>query len=309
VTGLRDAAAQYLAMRRALGFKLSSQAGILMGFVDYCEQHQLEHISADAAVAWAVASPRSRDTLWWARRLMVVRIFARHLAAFDPATEVPPVDALPGFYRRVTPYLYSPDEIHRLLRAAGGLTPPLRGATYRCLLGLLAVSGMRIGEVCRLDRGDVDLPAALITIRDSKFGKSRQIPVHASTVTALAGYATVRDQDRKGKGCAAFFVSTRGTRVRPNAVNHTFPELLRAAGIRTAPGTRRPRPHDLRHSFTVATLLDWYRDGGNAAARLPLLSTYLGHVDPKSTYWYLQATPELLALAASRLENSTVVTR
>jgi len=306
MTGLREAAVQYLAMRRALGFKLSAQARVLMGFVDYCEQHQLEHISTDAAVAWAVATPRSRDTLWWARRLMVVRIFARHLSAFDPATEVPPVDALPGFYRRVTPYLYSPEEIRRLLRAAGALTPPLRGATYRCLLGLLAVSGMRIGEACRLDRVDVDLPAALITIRDSKFGKSRQIPVHASTVTALAGYAAVRDQHRSASGCTAFFVSTRGTRVSPNRVDHTFPELLWAAGIITAPGTRRQRVHDLRHSFTVATLLDWYRDDGNAAARLPLLSTYLGHVDPKSTYWYLQATPELLALAASRLENTTV---
>jgi len=309
VTDLREAATRYLVMRRALGFKLSSQAQILMGFVDYCQQHQCEHISTDAAVTWAVDTPRSHDRLWWARRLMVVRIFARHLAAFDPATEIPPAGALPGFYRRTTPYLFSPDEIQALLQAAGGLTPSLRGATYRCLLGLLAVTGMRIGEACRLDRVDVDLPAAVITIRDSKFGKSRQIPVHASTVTALAGYADARDKDSKGHDCPAFFVSTRGTRVCPNGVNHTFPELLRAAGIRTAPGTRRPHPHDLRHSFTVATLLDWYRDGGNAAARLPLLSAYLGHVDPKSTYWYLQATPELLTLAASRLEHSTTVPR
>jgi integrase len=306
MTGLRESATQYLAMRRTLGFKLSAQAAILMGFVDYCEQHQLEHISTDAAVAWAVGTPRSHDALWWARRLMVVRIFARHLSAFDPATEVPPVDALPGFYRRVTPYLYAPEEIERLLRAASALSPPLRGATYRCLLGLLAVSGLRIGEACQLDRVDVDLPAALITIRDSKFGKSRQIPVHASTVTALAGYATIRDRDRASKGCTAFFVSTRGTRVRPNGVNHTFPELLQAAGIHTSPGTRRPRVHDLRHSFSVATLLDWYRTDSDTAALLPLLSTYLGHVDPKSTYWYLQATPELLALAASRLENTAV---
>jgi integrase/recombinase XerD len=304
VTGLRESALDYLAMRRGLGFKLTAQQGILMSFVDYCEQHQLQHISTDAAVAWAVATPHSRDTLWWSRRLMVVRIFARHLAAFDPATQMPPADALPGFYRRVTPYLYSAREIQALLNAAGALTPPLRGATYRCFLGLLAVSGMRIGEACRLDLGDVDPAAAVITIRDSKFGKSRQIPVHASTVTALAGYAAVRDRRESGRDCSAFFVSTRGTRLRPNDVNHTFPRLLQAAGILTAPGSRRQRPHDLRHTFTVATLLDWYRDGGNAAARLPLLSTYLGHVDPKSTYWYLQASPELLALAASRLQNT-----
>jgi len=230
VTDLREAATRYLVMRRALGFKLSSQAQILMGFVDYCQQHQCEHISTDAAVTWAVDTPRSHDRLWWARRLMVVRIFARHLAAFDPATEIPPAGALPGFYRRTTPYLFSPDEIQALLQAAGGLTPSLRGATYRCLLGLLAVTGMRIGEACRLDRVDVDLPAAVITIRDSKFGKSRQIPVHASTVTALAGYADARDKDSKGHDCPAFFVSTRGTRVCPNGVNHTFPELLRQRG-------------------------------------------------------------------------------
>ncbi len=146
MTDLREAATRYLVMRRALGFKLSNQAQILMGFVAYCEQHQCEHISTDVAVTWAVATPGSHDRLWWARRLMVVRIFARHLAAFDPATEIPPVDVLPGFYRRTTPYLFSPGEIQGLLHAAGGLTPTLRGATYRGLLGMLAVTGMRSGK-------------------------------------------------------------------------------------------------------------------------------------------------------------------
>jgi len=163
---------------------------------------------------------------------------------------------------------------------------------------------MRVGEACRLDRDDLDLGAGLITIRDSKFGKSREIPVHASTVAALTGYGARRDRVLPSPATAAFFVSTRGTRLDPNGACHTFPVLLQVAGITAAPGARRPRLHDLRHTFTVATLLDWHRDGRDVAARLPLLSTYLGHLDPKSTYWYLQASPELLALAAARLEDT-----
>ena len=304
MSALREAATQYLAMRRTLGFKLSAQARILMGFVDYCEQHDLDRITTQAAVAWAMDTPHSTDSLWWARRLMVVRIFARHLRAIDPATQVPPVDALPCHYRRVTPYLYSPAQIDALMRAAGTLAPPLRAATYTTLIGLLATSGMRVGEACRLDRGDVDLAAAVITIRDSKFGKSRAIPVHPSTVTALTRYAQYRDRVHPSPPTAAFFISTRGTRLNPNMACHTFPALLGGAGISAAPGARRPRLHDLRHSFTVASLLDWYRDGVDVPARLPVLSTYLGHIDPKSTYWYLSGSPELLALAAGRLEHA-----
>ena len=302
--GLREAAVQYLAMRRTLGFKLTHQTGTLMGFVGYCEQHQLEHISTDAAVDWAVHTPRSTDTLWWARRLMVVRIFARHLAAFDPATQIPPADVLPGQYRRVTPYLYSDSQIQGLMAAAAALTPPLRAATYTAVIGLLATSGMRIGEVCRLDRPDVDLNSGLITIRDSKFGKSREIPIHASTVTALSGYAGRRDRVWPSSTSAAFFLTTRGTRINQNTIHPAFRVLLHTAGIAAPPGARAPRIHDLRHSFTMNCLLGWYSAGVDVPPRLPLLSTYLGHVDPKSTYWYLQATPELLGLAMDRLDDA-----
>ena len=172
------------------------------------------------------------------------------------------------------------------------------------MIGLLAACGLRIGEACRLDRDDVDLDTGVLTIRDSKFGKSRIVPVHLTTLGALRIYDTRRDQLCPATVCPAFFVSTRGTRLDAHNTSHTFAELLDTAGISAPAGARRPRLHDLRHTFTVATLLDWYRAGLDVQARLPSLSTYLGHVDPKSSYWYLQATPELLALAAGRLERS-----
>jgi integrase/recombinase XerD len=303
--GLRREAEAYLAMRRTLGFKLSTQGRLLLSFVAYCEQHGMTSVTTDAAVAWATATPRSRDQLWWARRLMVVRIFARHLQALDPATEVPPDDVLPLSFRRRTPYLYSEQQLDALMQAAHALDPRLRAATWATVIGLLVSCGLRIGEACRLDRDDVDLDTGVLTVRDSKFGKSRIVPVHLTTLGALRIYDARRDQLCPATVAPAFFVSTRGTRLDAHNTSHTFAELLDAAGISAPAGARRPRQHDLRHTFTVATLLDWYRAGVDVQARLPVLSTYLGHVDPKSSYWYLQATPELLALAADRLERST----
>ena len=190
------------------------------------------------------------------------------------------------------------------MRAAGALVPRLRAATYATVIGLLATTGLRIGEACGLDRDDVDLDTGVATVRNAKFGKSRQVPVHVSTLGALRLYAARRDQLCPTPSSPGFFVSTRGTRLDVHNVPHTFCRLLDAAGIAAPPGVRRPRLHDLRHTFTVATLLDWYRAGVDVQARLPLLSTYLGHVDPTSTYWYLQATPELLSLAVARLQPS-----
>jgi integrase/recombinase XerD len=298
--GLRQAAEQYLAMRRALGFKLCTQGRLLLSFVAYCEQHGIDRVTTDAAVAWATATPRSRDSLWWARRLMVVRIFARHLQALDPATEVPPDDVLPHSFRRTTPYLYSEQQLHALLRAAHALDPRLRAATYATVIGLLAACGLRIGEACRLDRDDVDLDTGVLTVRDSKFGKSRIVPVHRTTLGALRIYDARRDQLCPATVSPAFFVSTRGTRLDAHNTSHTFAELLAVAGISASAGARRPRLHDLRHSFTVATLLDWYRAGVDVQTRLPLLSTYLGHVDPKSSYWYYSDSRVIPMPAPSR---------
>ena len=302
--GLRQAAEEYLATRRALGFVLSTQGRLLLDFVDHCERHAIVTVTTDAAVAWAIGTTRSQDRLWWARRLMVVRIFARSLRALDPATQVPPMDVLPHAYRRTTPYLYSAQQLADLVQAASLLRPRLRALTYAAVIGLLASCGLRISEACRLDEGDVDLDEGVLTVRGSKFGKSRIVPVHSTTLCALRIYGGRRDLLCPDPASAAFFLNSRGRRLDAHNVSHTFAEILHTAGITAPPGARRPRIHDLRHSFTVATLLAWYRDGGDVAARLPLLSTYLGHVDPKSTYWYLQATPELLEAAADRLEHA-----
>jgi integrase len=305
MTALRQTAGEYLAMRRALGFKLTTQGRQLMSFIEYCEARGAGHVTTELALGWATnTSQGSRDEVYQSRRLMVVRIFARHLAALDPATEVPPEDMLPHHYRRIAPYLYSPGEITALMAAAGKLTPPLRAATWQTLIGLLAVTGMRQSEARHLDRDQVDLHAGVLTVADSKFGKARLQFLHPTTVAALRRYQRRRDRWCPAPADASFFISTRGTRLNTHTITHAFAALLDNAGIAAPPGRRRPRLHDLRHSFTVASLLEFYRDGGDVAARLPLLSTWLGHVDPKSTYWYLQAVPELLTLAANRLEHA-----
>ena len=305
MSALRVAAEEYLAMRRVLGFKLTTQGRHLMGFVAFCEERCADHVSADLAIEWATRTARgSSDEVYQARRLDVARIFARHLQALDPATEVPPDDVLSRRYRRIPPYLYSQQEITALMSAADGLEPALRAATWRTLIGLLAVTGMRQGEACRLQRDDVDLSDGTLVIRDSKFGKSRQVFLHPATATALHAYEQARDWTFPEPQANTFLVNSRGGPLDEHNIQHTFAALIAAAGIAAPPGRRGPRLHDLRHTFTVATLLDWYRDGANVQVRLPLLSTWLGHVDPKSTYWYLQAVPELLALTAGKLEQA-----
>jgi integrase/recombinase XerD len=303
VSALRARAEEYLAMRRTLGFKLTTQGRHLMSFVRFCEERSADHVTADLALEWATRTAKgSGDEVYQARRLDAVRIFARHLQALDPATEVPPGDVLSRRQGRVPPYLYSPEEVAALMSAAGGLAPALRAATWRTLIGLLAVTGMRQGEACRLERDDVDLSDGRLVIRDSKFGKSRQVFLHPAAITALRAYEQARDRAFPEPEAGTFLVNSRGGPLDGPNLPKTFATLVTAAGIQAPPGQRAPRLHDLRHSFTVATMLDWYRDGGNVQARLPLLSTWLGHVDPKSTYWYLQAVPGLLALAAGRLE-------
>jgi integrase/recombinase XerD len=304
VSALRAAAAEYLDMRRTLGFKLTTQGWHLMSFVSFCEERGADHVTADLAIEWATRTAKgSGDEVYQARRLDVVRIFARHLQALDPATEVPPGDVLSRRQGRVPPYLYSPQEVAALMSAASGLAPALRAATWRTLIGLLAVTGMRQGEACRLGRDDVDLQAGTIVIADSKFGKSRLVFLHPTAIVALRAYEQDRDQAFPEPQAATFFVNSLGRPLDEHNTQHTSAALITAAGIAAPPGRRAPRLHDLRHTFTVATMLDWYRDGGDVQARLPLLSTWLGHVDPKSTYWYQQAVPELLALAAGRLEQ------
>ncbi|MFD9947469.1 tyrosine-type recombinase/integrase [Nonomuraea sp. NPDC059023] len=299
---LRQRAQEYLALRRALGYKLADNERLLGQFLDHLEHAGLDMITTEAAVAWATLPARAKP-LYWRRRLSVVRGFARHLNALDPTCPVPPPGLLACFPNRVAPHLFSEQEILALMSAADRVfRQPLRIATYRLLIGLLAVTGMRTGEAVRLDREHLDLDAGILAIVDSKYGKSRQVLLHSSTVTALRDYARLRDQVAGVVGAPAFLVSTKG-RLQVNTVDYTFATLIKAANIATPPAGRAPRPTDLRHTFAVTTLLRWYRAGLDVQARLPALSTWLGHLSPASTYWYLQAAPELLALAAERLDH------
>ena len=302
---LAPAAQEYLAMRRSLGYKLRPQGRLLLEFVGYLHDIGADTITTEAAVAWAT-QPSGADPIWWQRRLSVVRCFARHLKTLDPACQIPPTDLLPVRYQRKAPHLYSSAEIAALVHAAGLLAAPLPAATYQALISLLAVSGLRVGEAVGLDHGEVDLDAGLLIVVNGKFGKSRQVPLHPSTVAMLRGYCARRDRLCPTPATRGFFVSTTGTRLLVGGVDRVFTQLLALAGIPTPPGRRRPRVHDLRHSFAVATLLDWYRHGVDVHARLPVLSAFLGHVAPASTWWYLHAAPELLALAAQRLDTSLV---
>jgi integrase/recombinase XerD len=302
VTGLRQAAEEYLAIRRALGFQLVNQGRLLMEFVDYLEHAETTRLTTTMAVAWA-RQPAQADPSWWGQRLSVVRGFAQHLHAIDPTCEVPAADILPARFSRAVPRLYSHSDITQLMQAASALVPPLRAATYTTVIGLLATTGMRIGEVIRLDRDDVDWAAHLLVVHVGKNGKSCEVPLHPSTIDALQTYARQRDQLCPHPVPVSFFVSARGDRLFYRSVCSTFRRLVREAGIEAA--TRRPpRLHDLRHSFIVATLLDWYRSGVDVEVLMPRLSTYVGHAKPSATYWYLEAAPELLALAADRLEHT-----
>jgi integrase len=292
---------RYLAIRRSVGFKLARAELLLADFCRYLETIGADTITTDNAFAWASLPPNGSAS-WWGQRLSVVRAFARHLHAIDPIHEVPPAGLLPASTHRAVPYLYSDADIAALMAAARELRSPLRAATFETLIGLLAVSGLRIGEALRLDRGDVDLHDGVLRIRQTKFGKSREVPLHPSTVAALSAYAGRRDQLCPRPRHPAFFVSVAGTRVLYCNFHLGWLDLVRRAGLEPRSARCRPRPHDVRHSFAVRTLLGWYRDGLDVGAHMPLLSTYLGHVHPANTYWYLSAAPELLSLVAARLD-------
>lgn len=232
-----------------------------------------------------------------------MRGFAAHLHALDPVHELVPGDLLRDRGGRATPYLYGDADIVALMGAAASLRTPFRAATYATLIGLLAVAGLRVGEAIRLDRDDLDCFAGTLTIRMTKFGKSRLVPLHPTTVAALRDYLGRPDRPRPRIPMAALFSSSAGTRLRYCVVNRTFLRLVRLAGLRARSAACRPRLHDLRHTFAVRTVLDAYRADLDVGARLPILSTYLGHVSPSATYWYLSAAPELLELAGERLER------
>jgi integrase len=302
MTAWRQALADYLAVRRALGHKLERAGTLLAQFVSYLEATNTKCLDTSIALAWAT-QPVASSRTWWSHRLSIARGFAAHLHAVDPTHEVPPTDLLPSRPRRATPYLYSEEDIGRLIAACATLRTPHRVATYQTLIGLLATTGMRVGEAVALDRSDLERVPGLLTVRQGKFGKSRQLPLQPSTVRALAAYLSRGDRPRAAVGTPALLVSAAGSRLLYSNIQRTFRWLVHHASLQPRSDACRPKLHSLRHSFAVHTILDGYRDGGDPGTRLPLLATYLAHVDPGNTYYYLTAAPELLALVCRRLER------
>jgi integrase len=309
MSALHDALTEYLATRRALGTQLMWPESSLRGFVDFVEADGAEFITTELALRWALKSVGVQRATH-ARRLAIVRGFSAWLQATDTRTQVPPQGLLPARFRRPTPHIYTDGEIADLMAATAQLRSAsgLRGATFKTLIGLLVATGLRPGEALRLDLGDVDLGSGILTIRESKFGKSRFVPLEESARLALAAYSTFRDTVLPRRETPAFLVTQRGSRLGRHAARRTFANLCKAVGLRPMGHPRRlgrgPRLQDMRHSFATRRLIAWYRARLDVDRLMPRLATYLGHVSTVETYWYIQAVPELLQLATERLESA-----
>jgi integrase len=295
-------------MRRGLGFKLRDAGRALVDFVSFLDEHHASYITQALALAWA-QQPSHTQPAHWAQRLSFVRGFARYRSATDPRTQIPPQGLLPFQPKRARPFLYSDDNIRNLLHAALRMEcryerGKLRPWVFYCLFGLLTVSGLRLGEACNLELQDVDLKAAVLTIRGAKFGKDRLVPLHRSTCGVLAKYIAKRRRHWEGRTVSSFlFVSSWGNRLDSADIHRTFYVLSRQIGLRGQADRYGPRIHDLRHRFATMTLLRWYSAGEDVERRLPFLSAYLGHVHVSDTFWYLSAWPELMQQAMARLEH------
>ncbi|HVC07291.1 MAG TPA: tyrosine-type recombinase/integrase [Solirubrobacterales bacterium] len=301
MSSLRAELVEYLAVRRALGYKLDTAERLLGRFIDYLEARGEQRITIERALSWAIL-PGGHPG-YHAHRLQTVRRFARYLHAADSEVEVPPAGLLTGRSQRATPYLYTDEQISALIAAAKMLGTAHRTATFQVLIGVLAVTGMRLGEAIGLDRDDLDSRYGVLTVH-GKYGKARELPLHPTAVDAVCRYLRRRDRPPSPPDERALLVSEAGTRLLASNVQHTFGRMRARAGIAPRSAACRPRLHDVRHSFAVRTLLDAYRDEVDVGARLASLSTYLGHLEPSMTYWYLDAAPELMGLAAERLERS-----
>jgi integrase len=300
VTRLEAALADYLSVRRSLGHKLDESGRHLARFVTCLDLTGAETITMAAVLEFVLDPGLDPASTVPGRRLTAVRGFARYLAARDQSSVIPPAGIVTSRTRHRIPHIFSDADVAAVITAARAVIPaPFRQETVATLTGLLAVTGMRVGEAIRLGRADIDWDGAVIAIRGTKFGKGRDVPVSASAIAALEAYARLRDQRKPAAD--RLFVSLSGTPVAYSHFSMTFRRAVTAAGIGAGTGIR-PRIHDLRHSFAVRTLLGWHQAGLDAEALLPRLSTYLGHREPRFTYHYLTATPELLAQAAARLE-------
>jgi integrase len=295
----------YLSLRRGLGFRLKVEGQMLLGFASFADAagHR-GPVTTDLALRWARATTSLRR-LYWARRLEVVRTFARHLAATEPGTEVPLRGLLGPAHSRPRPYLFTDAEVTGLMAAAGRLGPPggVRPHTYRALIGLLAATGLRISEALHLDRREVDLDRDRLIVRETKYRKTRLVPLHPTATDALRTYAARRDRAVQTPGGDRFFVSAAGLGLPYSTVRTVFRKLCDGLGVSGT--SRKPRLHDLRHTFACRRVEAWSDAGVDLAHAVSSLSTYLGHAKVTDTYWYLTATPELLARAAAGFEGFT----
>lgn len=298
MSALSSQLADYLALRRSLGYKLERAGEVLADFVAHLDRLGQDHITTVDAVEWATTSPTASPG-WQAGRLGMVRCFARYAQVLDPVHEVPPAWLLPPGRRRRAPYLYSDQEISALMSAASTLRSPLRALTTETVVGLMAVCGLRVGEILRLDRDDLTSDGYL-AVRNSKAGKSRLLPLKPSSVAELRSFSTRRDQLIPDPTSQAMFVSTTGSRLSSGGLRTAFAETVEAAGLAASSDARRLRIGDLRHSFAVKTVTVWHNQGRDVQALLPVLSAYMGHVSPASTYWYLSSCPHLLTAAVGR---------
>lgn len=299
---LRDLASDYLALRRAMSFQPCDQEWLIARFLDYLDDQHAATISVHQAVAWA-CSPRQATPRWWSQRLGVIRSFAAHVHAIDPrAAELIPAGLLHARVQRAVPYLYTPTQIAALISQARKLRPEVRGQTLATIIGLMAATGLRTSEAVALDTTSVDTDRGTILVL-GKGGKKRLLPVHATTMTALAVYVTTSRRLVRAPQDGSLFVSLTASRPLANSVQQAFRAVATDSHLQAAPGNRAPRLHDLRHTFAVNTLLDAHRSGVGVQARIAALATYLGHGSPANTYWYLTASPELLQLVNDRIEN------
>lgn len=301
-----DRVEEYLAYRRALGYRLAAEGQLLRSFAQFADgEGHAGPVTVEIALRWA-RLPERADRLYQARRLEGVRTLARHLAAREPGTEVPPRGLLGPAHARRPPFIYTEADVAALLASARALAPAggLRPLTYTALIGLLACTGLRIGEALALLDGDIDHASGVLTVRQAKFHKSRLVPLHPTAAEPLRAYAAERDRRHSGPRGGRFFLSEAGRPLAYTTVRHAFHWLLRHALPGVAPAGRvRPRLHDLRHTFACRRLLAWYRDGTDVDRAIDRLSAYLGHAKVTDTYWYLTGVPELMALAAGRFER------
>ena len=299
---LLESLEDYLRLRRSLGYKLERTGEVLANFVAFSHNAGAERICTEIAVSWALCSPNP-DSAWRAGRLGAVRGFARYLHALDPRHEVPPPRLIPRGVGRPATWIFTSDQVAALMSAARRLRSPLQAATLETVVGLLWATGLRVGEAVRLDTNDLDTTVGVLTVRESKNGRSRVVPIDPSTTEALRTYVAVRDRLRPVAAANSLFVSTVGRRLRTGNLAVAFASVVELAGLPARHDRVGPRLGALRHSFAVQTLLEWHTANLDVGPLVPRLSTYMGHVNPASTYWYLSTSPELLAAAAARLDR------